>query len=49
MKVPALPDNEQERLAAVRRYAVLDTPGEPEIDALTRVAAHVLGVPIALV
>jgi PAS domain S-box-containing protein len=49
MKVPALPDDEQERLAALRRYAVLDTPAEPEFDALTRVAAHVLGVPIALV
>jgi len=49
MKVPAIPDNEKERLAALRRFDVLDTPAEPEFDALTRLAAHVLGVPIALV
>jgi len=49
MKVPALPDNEQERLAALVDFEVLDTPAEPAFDALTRIAAHILKVPIALV
>jgi PAS domain S-box-containing protein len=49
MKIPALPDNENERLAALSRYDILDTPTEPAFDALTRLAAHILNVPIALV
>ena len=49
MKIPALPDNEQERLAELTRYEILDTPVEPAFDALTKLAAHMLQVPIALV
>lgn len=37
------------RLASVARLGVLDTPSEAGFDRLTRMAARVLGVPIALV
>ena len=38
-----------ERLAAVRRTALLDTPPEESFDRLTRMAARLLGAPIALI
>ncbi|HEY6037813.1 MAG TPA: GAF domain-containing protein, partial [Kofleriaceae bacterium] len=41
--------NELSRLAALRRYDLLDTPKEAAFDHITRVVARVLGVPIALV
>jgi diguanylate cyclase (GGDEF)-like protein len=44
-----IPDNEAQRLRALRSYDVLDTEPEPEFDALTRVAAHAFAVPIAVV
>lgn len=37
------------RKATLDRYAILDTPAEPGFDAITRVVARTLGVPIALV
>lgn len=40
---------EQERLAAVRRYAVLDTPPDGAFDRVTRLAARLLDMPIAIV
>jgi PAS domain S-box-containing protein len=43
------PDNEVERLAALTRYNVLDTPPEQAFDDLTRLAAHICDTPIALV
>ena len=49
MKPPEIPSNEPQRLAALRRYHVLDTPPEPRFDAITKLAAHILGVPIALI
>ena len=49
MKAPELPSNEAARLAALRSYDVLDTDGEASFDALTRLAAAILEVPIALV
>ena len=48
MKAPRH-ENEAARLAALRRYAVLDTPPEQEFDDLTRLAALICGTPIALV
>jgi len=48
--VPApRPAGEPDRLAALRRYDVLDTPPEPAFDDLARLAAHVCGAPMALV
>ena len=44
---PACP--ESDRLAALRRYAVLDTPSEAEFDEVTRIAALVCRAPMALV
>ena len=44
-----LPENESERLAALRSYEVLDTLPEQSFDDLTRLAAQICGVPIALV
>ncbi len=47
---PAAPTpNERERLAALERYQVLDTPAEAEFDDLTSLAAHICGTPIALI
>jgi GAF domain-containing protein len=44
-----IPPNEQERLAAVRRYDVLDTPADGAFDRITRLASLVLEMPIAIV
>jgi len=38
-----------ERLAALRRYGLMDTPAEEAFDRLTRLAARILDVPIALI
>src|SRR5690606_14741158 len=45
----SVPANEQERLAALRRYMLLDTMPEPEFDRITTLAAKLFDVPIALV
>ena len=42
-------DEEQRRLAAVRRYGILDTAPEGAFDRVTAIAARALGVPIALI
>jgi len=44
-----LPTNEAERLAALRRADILDTPPEAAFDRLTRIAAQLIGTPITLV
>lgn len=49
MITPPIPANEDERLYALARYDVLDSPPEESFDALTKLAAELLGVPIALV
>ncbi len=46
MKVAPLPPNEPGRLAALHRYAVLDTAPEPAFDDLARLAARVLAAPM---
>jgi two-component system NtrC family sensor kinase len=40
---------EADRLAALRRYQILDTPQEPAFDRIVRLAALLLDVPIALI
>jgi serine/threonine protein kinase len=44
-----LPPNEEDRLAALRRYRILDTDPEQSFDDLTFLASHVCGTPIALI
>jgi two-component sensor histidine kinase len=44
-----LPWNEKDRLAALMRYHVLDTPPEPDFDNITRVASLTCKAPIAIV
>ncbi|WP_246851422.1 sensor domain-containing diguanylate cyclase [Patulibacter sp. SYSU D01012] len=40
---------EAARLAAVHRYGVLDTPADGAFDRITRMAARIFGVPVAVV
>ncbi|HVL48206.1 MAG TPA: GAF domain-containing sensor histidine kinase [Candidatus Thermoplasmatota archaeon] len=49
--MPASPPTKDEaaRLAILHAYAILDTPPEEAFDDIARVAAHVTGMPIALV
>jgi len=49
MQTPAIPDNETQRLQALRERAILDTPAEERFDRLTRLARNMLGTQIALV
>jgi PAS domain S-box-containing protein len=49
MKPAPIPPDEQERLAALREYRILDTEAEVEFDELTRLASYVCEVPIALI
>lgn len=49
MMVPGKPLNEEGRLRALASYRILDTGDELGFDAITRLAAELMGVPIALV
>jgi anti-sigma regulatory factor (Ser/Thr protein kinase) len=44
-----LPDTEAERLAALRRYRILDTEPERGFDDLALLASHICGTPMALI
>ena len=44
-----IPDNELQRLRAVRSYEILDTPPEVDFDTLTRVATQALGTPAGVI
>lgn len=44
-----IPDNEDQRLAAVRRYDILDTPPDGVFDRITAMAARRFGVPISII
>jgi len=48
MTIP-LPADEPQRLQALRRQEILDTPPEAAFDRITRLAVQMFGVPIALV
>ncbi|WP_217424901.1 GGDEF domain-containing protein [Pandoraea soli] len=43
------PLDETERLAALRRYEILDTPPEPAFDRIVRLASYLFGAPMSLV
>ncbi|AUC94231.1 hypothetical protein CWS35_07975 [Bradyrhizobium sp. SK17] len=41
--------DERDRLSALERYGILDTPREPDFDDIVRLAADTFGAPIAVV
>ena len=49
MKSASVPESEPERLRALAAYEILDTPAEGLFDALARLAAILLDVPVALI
>lgn len=49
MLIPDKPNNETQRLAALKLLNILDTPSEERFDRLTRLAKRLLDVPVALV
>ncbi len=49
VKEPPIPSNEQQRLAALASYDILDSGLEREFDAITKLVALTLEVPVALV
>jgi diguanylate cyclase (GGDEF)-like protein len=48
-KPPPRPIDEEERLATLRKYRILDTAPEPQFDRIVEVAKRQFGVPLAMV
>lgn len=44
-----IPENDEQRLEALKRYQILDTPPESSFDNIARLATQIFGVPISLV
>ncbi len=49
MKIAELPHNELERLAALERYGILDTPSDAVLDGIAQAAANLCETPVALI
>lgn len=48
MKISPLPENESERLAALRKYEILDTAPEQDFNDIVELASQICNTPIAL-
>ena len=46
---PIFPENEPQRVAAVKRYEILDTPADGSFDRITAIAARRFNVPISII
>ena len=49
MKIPKIPDNEIDRLLALREYSILDTLPDQDFDDITKIASEVCQTPISLI
>src|SRR6478735_11563380 len=49
MEIPRKPNNEVERLKALREYSILDTLPEQEFEDITQIASELCQTPIALI
>ena len=49
MQPPPIPDNEEQRIAALREFEILDTAREASFDEIAALAAEVAKTPIALI
>ena len=49
MKTPSLPLEEKERLLALKRYQILDSPAEKEFDRITELASLICDAPVSLI
>ncbi len=49
MVLPKIPENEKERLAALKSYQILDTISEQSFDDITQIASQICGTPISLI
>ncbi len=49
MKIAKLPNNEGERIIALERYGIMDTPPDAVFDCITQATADACGTPVALI
>ena len=49
MQQPAMPRNEDERLATLNSLEILDTPRDDRFDRFTRISARIFDMPIAII
>ena len=49
VRASIIPENEKQRMAAVRRYDILDTPPDGAFDRITAIAARRFDVPISII
>jgi len=49
MPPAVVPENEPGRLAALRRYEILDTPPDGSFDEITAMAVRLFSAPIAII
>ncbi|RYY71130.1 MAG: GAF domain-containing protein [Chitinophagaceae bacterium] len=47
--IPIIPQNDEDRLAALKRYKILDTPPEGSFNNIAKLATQIFDVPISLI